>query len=304
MKIKFSKDGSKKRPIDQIRDGGGFIDYNTQDDNSEITGFVDVNGVQLTVKRLGVYETKFADDIDPERTNINTPNTIQRILPFGSDEPFVGRTLLTANGLLSKNHLQEEIDCKMAMIHILEITKNISEMNVIMNNFFNDQNEAINKIDNEKRNDRSFLLPSLGYVDIKCREFIQKSDHILQKLFKIVRLFYSDVRSGGWTNLKKKIENEEEKVDNFGEFLSQSLPFLNLVRNIRNAAEHPRDEMKIVTKDFQINNNNQLFPPTIQCIHPKTPYATTLVIEFMNMVLKNIPEIVELMVVFCLLVLL
>ena len=56
--------------------------------------------------------------------------------------------------------------------------------------------------------------------------------------------------------------------------------------------------MKIAIKDFQINPKNQLLPPTIQCVHPKTPHETIMVTDFMKMTLENITEVAELMVVF------
>jgi hypothetical protein len=61
----------------------------------------------LVVKEKGIYEIKPADKIDPDRKNIQVPNTAQRVLPYGSNEPWVGAVLVTGNELLDfwKNSL-------------------------------------------------------------------------------------------------------------------------------------------------------------------------------------------------------
>ncbi|MCR4304698.1 MAG: hypothetical protein NUV63_10825 [Gallionella sp.] len=298
MKKPHTDNRGEKSPIDRLREGAGSMNLNTPDDTSEITGMFGVGDALLVVKRLGIYEIKLADQIDPERTNLNTPNTVQRLSPFGSDAPFVGKILLTAHGFLSKGHLLSDLDPVAAMIHVLEITKNIAEMHVLTERCTEDQKKAVAGLERKIGEDRSFILPSLVNVDIRCREFVQKSDHALRELFNLVKLFYSDAGKGGWERLKEKIDKEVDRIDNFDEFLSGSLPFLQQIRNARNAVEHPRADQKLVTKDFAVDAQNQLIPPTIELIHPKTPLSSTSAVEFMEFVSKNITDIVELMIVF------
>ena len=76
--------GDKKRPIDKLRNGAGSFDLSTPDDDSEIKEMIKIGGRLLVVKGKGIYEIKLADEVDPERTNISTPNIIQRVFPFGS----------------------------------------------------------------------------------------------------------------------------------------------------------------------------------------------------------------------------
>ena len=76
------------------------------------------------------------------------------------------------------------------------------------------------------------------------------------------------------------------------------LPFLQFVRNARNSVEHPKEERKIVTTDFSINSDNQLVPPAIEIIHPKSPQSAVPVVDLMNDVANSIVDIVELMLAF------
>lgn len=298
MKKPHTDNQGEKSPIDRQRESAGSINLNYPDDTSEITKMIGVGEALLFVKRLGIYEIKLADQIDPERTNLNTPNTVQRLLPFGSDAPFVGKILLTAHGLLNKDYLLSNLDPDSAMIHVLEIAKNVAEMQVLKETCSEEQKKAVAGLERKIGDDRSFILPSLINIDIRCREFVQKSDHALRGLFNLVKFFYPDVNKGGWDRLKEKIGNEIGRADNFEEFLSESMLFLHQIKNARNAVEHPTFLQKLVTKDFAIDAQNQLMSPTIELIHPKTPLDTISVVEFMEFVSITLTDIVELMIVF------
>ena len=62
------------------------MDLKFPDDPSEITGMFGLGESLLIVKRKGIYAIKMADQIDPNRTNPNIPNTVQRFAPYGSDD--------------------------------------------------------------------------------------------------------------------------------------------------------------------------------------------------------------------------
>ncbi len=293
------KPSSKKpnRKIDRLRDGAGSMDLNFPDDTSEITGMLSLDDQLLIVKRKGIYQVKMADQIDPDRTNIELPNTVQRLTSFGSDEEFIGKVLLTSHGLLMKGHLASHINSNSVMLHIAEIIKNIAEMRVLSDRFGIEQDRAIEKFEGKIGQNRALILPSMVNVEIRVREFFQKADHALQKLFDVVKLFYLDVDRGGWKALKKRVEGEAS-IDNFVEYLNNIIPLLARVRNARNAIEHERPDMKLIATDFSINSGNQLVPPIVELIHPKTPIDKLLIKEFMGSALLDIVEIVELMIVF------
>jgi len=223
-----------KREIDRLRESAGSMNINTPDDQSEIASMLTIDNTLIVVKQRGIYQIKMADQIDPERTNPHVPNTVQLLSQFGSDEEFIGKMLLTAHGLFSKGNLPPNIDCDAAMVHIVEITKNVSEMRVLADRFAEEQKECMGKFDGKIERDRSFFLPSIVNVVARVCEFVQKADHSLRELFDIVKLFYTNLGKGRWESLKKRIDSETDRIDNFDEFLKNSLPFLTQIRNARN----------------------------------------------------------------------
>lgn len=292
------EDKNQKRPIDQFRDGAGAFDLKTPDDESAITGMISQGENLLVIKEKGIYEFKFADQIDPDRKNISVPNTIQQILPYGSDQPWVGAVVLTGNDLLKTEVLENGINTEQAMTLVIEIAQNIASAIEFSESISSSQENELNKYNPEIRPDRSFILPSMKGIKSRCKEFLQKSDHALDALFKVVKVFYPDVGKGGWENFKNIIDKDNPKIDNFSEILGQMLPFLQFVRNARNCVEHPRKEQKIIVNDFSVDAENNLLPSSIEIVHPKTPQPPVPITEFMGQVTRSMIDIIELMLVF------
>lgn len=288
----------KPRPIDKLRDGAGSLEIRTPDDDSAISEMISTGDRLLVVKGKGIYEIKLADQVDPERTNIGTPNTIQRMIPYGADAPWVGAVILTAHHLFQSSCSPSEIDGATAFALVLEMAEDIAGAHQLEENYRNAEEAATKNLHPKIRKDRSFVVPALGNVESRCNEFLQRTDHALRELFRLVQMFYSDVGSGDWESLKKRIDGEPQNIDNFPQFLAEVIPFLQLIRNARNCVEHPRAEQRLVVTDFSLDSKNVLLPPMIEIIHPRTPQKEVSVGVFFRQALQNLVTDVELMMVF------
>ena len=287
----------KNRPIDRLRDGAGSLTINTPDDDTPIREMISTGDRLLVVKDKGIYEVALADQIDPERTNPTVPNTVQKILPFGAADSWVGAVVLTARQLFMSSCFNADAGGK-AFDLVLGIAQDIAGAQQILQKHRGSESEAVQAIDSKIRQDRSFVLPAVSNVEASCNEYLQRSDHALRELFKTVQLFYPDVSSGGWDSLKTKIDSGPQDMDNFPQFLAESIGFLKLIRNARNCVEHPRSEQRLIVLDFAIDRNNVLVHPTIEVIHPKTPMPKSQVIGFFESAFESLVTVVELMVVF------
>lgn len=288
----------KPRPIDKLRDGAGSIEVRTPGDDSEILEIISIGERLLIVKEKCVYEVKLADQIDPERTNVATPNTVQRILPYGAGDAWIGATLLTAHRLLKGSSAPDKVDGDDALALVLEIVEDISGARQLNDSYAKAEADAAANLDPKIRPDRSILVPAIGSVESRCNEFLQRGDHALRDLLRLVRMFYSDIGSGGWESLKAKVDGGPKDIDNFSKFLADVLPFLQLIRNARNCVEHPRPQQRLSVTDFALDPKNVLLPPMIEVIHPKTPLQKAPVGAFFSQALQNLVSIVELMIVF------
>lgn len=288
----------KKQLIDKLRDGAGSFEIRTPGDDSGILEMISTGDRLLIVKSKGIYEVKLADEVDPERTNINVPNTIQRVFPYGADDPWVGAVLLTGHHLFFSSCSPSIVADNSAFRLLLEIAEDIAGADQLVKNYREAEGAATESLDPKIRKDRSVVVPAIGNIESRCNEFLQRSDHALRELFRLVQMFYPDVGSGGWESLKKKIDGGPPDIDNFPQFLAEEVPFLQLIRNARNCVEHPRPEQRLSVVDFSLDPMNVVLPPMVEIIHPKTPLNRVLVGTFFPQTLQRIVSLVELMVVF------
>ncbi len=286
------------RMIDEIRNSGGSLEIGTPDDGSPIKDMISAGDRLLVIKGKGIYAVKLADQVDPERTNIATPNTVQRVIPYGADDPWVGAVVLTAHNLFQNPCSLTEVDGAKAFSLVLDIAGDIAGAYQLEERYSNAEKTATENLDPSIRKDRSFVVPTVGNVEARCKEFLQRADHALSNLFRLVQIFYPNISSGGWESLKKKIDGGSQDVDNFAQFLANALPFLQLIRNARNCVEHPRPEQRLVVNDFSLDSKNMLLPPMLEIIHPKLPGEKAPVALFFKHSLQSLVDVVELMMVF------
>ena len=286
----------KQRAIDRLRDGGGLLTVNTTDDDTPIRDIISTGDRLLVVKDKGIYEVTLADRIDQQRTNPSVPNTIQLLIPFGAADYWIGAVVLTARQLFLSTFFKSDVGEK-AFDLVLGIAHDISGAQQILQKYRGLESEAAKTTDPRIRQDRSFVLPAVGNIEATCSEYLQRSDHALQELFKTVQLFYPDVGPHRWDGLKEKIDTGPRDIDNFSQFLTESIGFLKLIRNARNCVEHPNLEQRLVVLDFSIDQNSVVIPPTIEVLHSKTPMPKSRVIDFFETSFESTVKVVELMVV-------
>lgn len=284
-------------PTHRLRESAGSMTINTPDDDTPIRELISTGERLFVVKDKAIYEVTLADQIDPERTNLNVPNTVQRVLSFGAEEAWVGAVVLTAHEFFLNSCFDPETGRKSFNL-LLSVAQDIAGAKEILHKHIEKESEAKQSVDPAIGQDRSFVLPSVGNVEASCNEFLQRADHALRELFKTVQIFHPDVTKGGWESLKNKIDCGPQDLDNFSQFLAESIEFLKLVRNARNCVEHPRHEQRLIVLDFKLDKNNALAPPTVEIVHPKTPMGSASVTSFFTTIIESLVSTVELMVVF------
>jgi hypothetical protein len=282
-----------KRPIDLQREGAMFMNVGAPDDLSAITAMVVIGNKMYVVKANSIYEVRLADEIDPDRTNPSVPNTQQKILSVGSDSEVVGRILLTARALFSKNYLPHSIDCDEALRLSFEILKDIVAMGEIREALKEDEQNSIAQIKDNRKDDRSVLLPSIKNLSQRCNEFIQKADHSLVRLYSIVEIFYPKVRKPYFEGFQNTLIASYGADDPFVRGVGNVLPFLKFVRDTRNSVEHPKQDQKIIVKDFSFDPTGSVLAPTIEIVHARSPHEAINISAFMLQINSAIVDIVE-----------
>lgn len=282
-----------RNPIDVHRNSSGTMKIKSPDDDSPIRCFCEIDGALHVIKDRGIYRIQLADKIDPQRTNIDIPDTFQRVLAYGTDCDIVQKTLMTAKRLFDPNVLGPSFNKNRAIDRSFEALKNI----IFMHEMQLDLEANLQKIEaslSGTSQDRSLRIPSVDDVQGLVKTFIQKADHATIELFETVKLFYPEGIGKSWfESLLKFVREKHGEDSSFTKFLVEVLPFLKFIRNARNCIEHPNPDRKVIVRDITLLPSGQLSPPSIEVIHPESPQSPMHITDFMENVIELFVNVSE-----------
>jgi hypothetical protein len=295
----MSKGDSGERRIDRIRGSAGMFTIGDKNDGA-VKSLAAIGGRLFAIKEKAIYNVSFADDIDPERTRDDIPNTVQKVFDVGSDDEIVIRLLLTGIELFKKDRLVESIDYEVALSSVMDILKDLAAAYVILIEV-----EAFltktggNQI---RPKDGAVSLPSFPALHAQTKSFIQKLDHAMQNIFNMSCVFYEEKtlrKSGKWLDglaihLSKTLKPDED----FSRFAGELAAFGKMVRNIRHCIEHPKTTQRIDLHDYRITASRSLEEPTITVTHDETPIDPTPIGQFMRFFYEQALAGAELLMVY------
>jgi hypothetical protein len=258
-----------KRPIDKVRDSGGM--FTLPPDVGGIQEMCEIKGSLHMIGTKAIYRVQLADEIDPQRTNINLPNAHQQILPYGTELPYVRQTLMQARRLFKDKVLGSSFDHQAGIDLSFDAMKDLA----VMHEMTKSLNDRLAKIAEDMKSmtvkGRSVHLPTLGDVRDLTEKFLQKADHVALDLFGVVKLFHgTEIPKGMFEGLHELMRQKLDKDDAFLDFLNAAVPFLKFVRNARNAMEHEDETKRVVVTNITLLPSGELNPPCIEIIHKET----------------------------------
>jgi hypothetical protein len=286
---------SEKRPIDLKRDSGGMFEVGTPDEGP-VGSAVEIDDSLYIIKPNAIYALNTADQIDRDRTNIGLPKVITRqVFAVGSDFEIVGKILLTAVSLLDKGKfVREGVDAQRAISISLDALTTVMTMTTMASAFEAAQENAYQKAATQQRSGHAEQMPFVGDVKARCKAFMQQADHAVGALLDVVRLFYPDIKKTPWDMLHEKISREFGDEDAFVKFLKAAVPFFKLLRNTRDCLEH-KNPKGVVVRDFELREDGQVHPPTIEIDFRGSQHPFVPVSVFMNGVITSLANAFEMM---------
>lgn len=265
-------------------------------DMGGISGMGEINGALHAFGGSAIYRVQLADEIDPQRTNISIPNTHQKVLSYGTDFPYVRQTLMTAQRLFSNNVLGPAFDYNTGINLSFEALQDLAAMHDIRTDLRSRFDKIAENLKTPAVQQRSTTVPSMGDVRGETKAFLQKADHVAVALFNIAKLFYGDEIGPRWfASLHKLVSEKYGDNDAFTEFLKAALPFLQFVREARNAVEHPDQTKSVKVTDISLLPSGELAPPSIEVMHPETPQPPVPLLILMEHIADQLAIIFEVM---------
>ncbi|MDA9446010.1 MULTISPECIES: hypothetical protein [Bradyrhizobium] len=296
MATAITKVAAMKRPIDHLRDSAMSMEVGPP--GGRITEMVKIGERLHTVKTDSIYRIMLADEIDPGRTNINVPNSQQKVLDYGSDSPLVAKTLLTAKQLFEKGFLDPDFESTKAIELSFECLKNLAAMFDLAAEFSRQDDDVESRLAELQIKGCSLALPSAPNVEPRCKEFIQRADHALQALFAIASMFYGSKFKGWFEGLAEEISRKHKGDTQYVGLTADVANFCKSIRTTRNCVEHRKPNEHVEVSDFSLTPNNEVVPPTIAVHHPKFTQPRMPISAYTSQVTEHIADTFEILIAF------
>ena len=229
-----------------------------------------------------------ADAIDPKRKNPAIPHNKQKVLSYGSNTPFVGKTLQQANELFKNGCLPSNVDTDKALELTFNFLKEVVPLYEAMKSYMDEEAEIKKTFDGKTEEDGTLKLPQISNLERKVKSFISNTDHALRHLMELSQLFYPSLTSNQWVvKLHDEIKTQRGTKEPALAFVSEVTPFIHQMRNMRSAIEHPKPENQIFIHNYQLKEDGKVALPSIEYNGIKTPLPLTSVSIFMAEVFEN-----------------
>lgn len=286
---------NKKSPIDRIRDSGGSMEIGTIEDGA-ILDMININDKRLIIiKERSIYEYLRADDIDPDRTNINLPSQMQKlIIAKGPDSEIVGKTILTAKTLFKPVFFDVKIDIERLLNLSIDFLIELSVLEKEINNYLQRESKLIKEYEQKIQENISYVIPSIGEVETICKTIFQKTDHLEQILMEIITVFYPNLgltKQSHFPKLHTTLKSKYGEENSFVRFIDDITEFMMMIRNLRNGLDHRLDTVKV--QDFEIQADSTILTPSIELNHKKSKLKREALSSVLPIVFQNCIHIFE-----------
>lgn len=290
---------NEKRDIDRLRDSGGKAEIGTPEDGA-IIEMKSIAGRLLVIKERAIYETVFADTIDPDRTNIDLPQMIQKlIINQGTESELVARIFLTAKNLFRKEYISQTVNCDEVLSLSIDLLSEMSILEKEIKLYLEDEKKAINEYEQRKVRKASFELPTVISLESRCKTIFQKADQIEQILMDIITHFYPNsglTKQSHFPKFHEILKLKYGASADFVEFINKTLTFMKIVRETRNGLDHRLESTKI--KNFDLQTDGSILTPTIELNYKDVNLERVSLHEFLEVLVPNFMDVIETTIAF------
>jgi hypothetical protein len=283
-----------RRPIDVMRDSAKTGRIGTDGDDSAISEMIPIGDTLFFVKEHGIYGMQLADQIDPGRTNAAVPDTQQKILSVGSNDPMVARTLLTAHTLFQPTVLGTSFDKEKGLRLALELVRDLVALTDMHADLEAAEAQARASFEAQQSNHGPIVLPAVGNLNARCDAFAQKAGHVVNILEDIAKLFYGDTLKSKWIDSLSSLAAQRYGEDSpFALFMRDIRPFLLFVRDMRNMIEHPNADRYVKVSDFRLLPSNEIALPAVEIVRPGEDAQKATIALLMKKITDDLVTVAE-----------
>lgn len=276
------------------RDSAFSMKIGDFDNDGGIVELVPLHDGVYVVSQRAIHRIETANTIDSELSHPNTPHVNQRIANSGTESPIVCRTFLQAHCLFIEPRFSSE-QTRQAKSIVLSGMKELLGAEEIFTELR--AKLWVAEKDLQTTHQGTLALPSAQGVEVMAKAFVQRAEHTLQSIFQLTKIFIDENRKPGFfdgfaARVREKFSHNSDYVA-FAEKMAQ---LSRVIRGIRHSIEHPKPEQRIEFLDYHFSGG-QLHRPTVHVTHPDVPFDRMPLDDFMNVIIANLVEALEMMIV-------
>ncbi|WP_229620022.1 hypothetical protein [Vibrio parahaemolyticus] len=221
------------------------------------------------LKKNSIFRMITADSIDPNRIELATKHSYEKIMDVGCSSEYIARILIQAEKLtpyLCNSDTDKErilsfvwgMNCV-----LLNCRKIVSDLELHYQELFPKCNQII--LENQNKNVLP-ALPKVPELESKVRVFLTNAKLVLIDIFKFLSLFYSiPINDRNEAHFNKHVEFLIERLGEKNEIvklLTQDLEWIRLLSELRNAIEHSGTGQCVEIENFSVKPGNRFSSPS------------------------------------------
>ncbi|PSW28450.1 hypothetical protein C9J19_11310 [Photobacterium phosphoreum] len=244
----------------------------TDPDNPEVSSdFIEslvIGDSFYLFKANSIFKMLTADSIDPNRSELETKHSYEKISNVGCNSDYVARVIMQAFKIIPFiTHSNVEKDTILS--HVWKLNGRLLDCRNIVSEIALQYQELLPKcnqiISDSRNNDFIPALPKIPELDSKVRVYLTSAKLVLNDIFKFLSLFYpikfTDRNESHFDQHIMHLKEILGEDNNIVGLLQQDLEWIRLLSECRNAIEHSGDGQKLIIENFSIKPGNRFSSP-------------------------------------------
>ncbi|KEZ65533.1 hypothetical protein C5I_0135895 [Pseudomonas syringae pv. syringae FF5] len=239
-------------------------------DTSKLITMENINDKLLLVfKETSTYKLITADSTDPERTQLNTAHTYEKVAVFGASSPYVARLFLQFKRIIDLAFSEGSIKPK-----LLEQIWSLNEQLLVCAQLDFNIREQLDDvaarcdllIEQTKSSGAIPPIPKVNNLDNDAKTFLSVGKQFLIDCFRLIGLFtglpINSRNDAHFDNHLKWLQQNCSSNDQLLTTLANDLPWIRRLAECRNAVEHAAPGQTITIENTRLHPGNKFSLPT------------------------------------------
>lgn len=207
------------------------------------------------------------DNIDPHKTNPNTPWVTTPIRDVGSSNPIIARLIMQGDQFIQAAWFENNINKETILKLLHQCTEDLLVCDKIAKKVGVEVKEKILEVESqgirkEKRAHGLNPFPHISDLNADCEAFLIKSKRTIKSICDLATFFFAiPIKDNNFDNLASSLSSKLKPNCNLINFIVSNAATVKNIIELRNFQEHPSEKKKTVIENFRLTPDIQLIPP-------------------------------------------